>query len=103
MRRCGAPPCVHMRAVEQSGEMDVRGGVAPCVHMCAVEQSGEMDVRAGVAALRAAMHVWTRRRRRCPRSWVFFQRSSPWRGSAPVVVCTRVLSAELDRGVLKSA
>ena len=32
-----------------------------------------------------------------------FQRSNPWRGSAQVVVCTRVLSAELDRGVLKSA
>ena len=39
---------------------------------------------------------------RGPRSWVFFQRSSPWCGSASVVVCTRVLSAELDRCLLKS-
>ena len=73
-----------------------------CVRVCAVEQSGEMDVRAGVAALRV--------RCMCGRDGGgdalvplgVFQRSSPWCGSAPVVVCTRVLSAELDRCLLKS-
>ena len=74
-----------------------------CASVCVDMLSGEADVRAGVAALCVRSMCGRDGGRRCPRSWVFFQRASPWYGSASVVVCTRVLSAELVRCLLKSA
>ena len=74
------PSCVHASA----DKMAVRRACAqvwqPCVRdACADETAAAMPSVLGV-----------------------FQRSSPWFGSASVVVCTRVLSAELDRCLLKS-
>ena len=73
-----------------------------CVRACAVEKSGEMDVRAGVAAACACDACADETAAAMPSFLGVFQRASPWYGSASVVVCTRVLSAELDRCLLKS-